>query len=115
MPAVYNALDLLCLASAYGEGFPNVMGEAMACGVPMVATDVGDAAAILDDPSRIVPPGDAAGLGAIVVRLLQAGPDARATLGGRDRQRALARFTIAAVGDAYATLWDQLIRPKTSK
>jgi glycosyltransferase involved in cell wall biosynthesis len=88
------------------------MGEAMACGVPMVATDVGDAAAILDDPARIVPPGDAAGMAAIVVRLLLAGPEARAALGDRDRQRALARFTIAAVGDAYTALWDRLMRPE---
>jgi glycosyltransferase involved in cell wall biosynthesis len=103
--------DVALSTSSRGEGFPNVMGEAMACGVPMVATDVGDAAAILDDPARIVPPGDAAGLAAIVVRLLQAGPDARAALGVRDRQRALARFSIAAVGDAYAALWARLMPP----
>ena len=103
--------DVALSTSSRGEGFPNVMGEAMACGVPMVATDVGDAAAILDDPARIVPPGDAAGLAAIVVQLLQAGPDARAALGVRDRQRALARFTIAAVGDAYAALWARLVPP----
>jgi len=104
--------DVALSTSSRGEGFPNVMGEAMACGVPMVATDVGDAAAILDDPARIVPPGDATGMAAIVVRLLQAGPEARAALGDRDRQRALTHFSITAVGDAYAALWRRLMRPE---
>ena len=56
MTAVYNALDVLCSASAFGEGWSNVLGEALACGIPCVATDLGDAVQIVGDCGVVVPP-----------------------------------------------------------
>ena len=56
MPAVFNALNIACSSSSDGEGFPNVVGEAMACGVPCVVTDVRDSAWIVGDKGVVVPP-----------------------------------------------------------
>lgn len=56
MPSVYNALDIACSSSSYGEGFANVIGEAMACGVPCVVTNVGDSAEIVGNKGIVIPP-----------------------------------------------------------
>ncbi len=54
---IYCAYDIMTSASLYGEGFSNVVGEAMSCGVPCVVTDVGDSARIVDEFGIVVKPG----------------------------------------------------------
>ena len=66
---VYNAFDLAALPSAFGEAFPNVIGEAMACGVPVVATTVGDSVAIIGDCGEVVSPRQPRALNAAWTRM----------------------------------------------
>ena len=96
MPEVYSALDVAISASAFGEGFSNAIGEAMACGVPCVATDVGDAADIMGDCGRLVPPRDADRLAAAIVATI--GSD-RPVIGRRSRERIAANFSGGALAD----------------
>ena len=90
MAAVYNAMDL-ATSSSYGEGFVNAIGEAMACGVPCVVTDVGDSARIVGDTGAVVPPRDPDRLKRGWSELL--GEDLEA-LGAAARERVEALFSL---------------------
>lgn len=67
----YNAFDVLCLTSAYGEGFSNVLCEALSSGIPCIATNVGDAALILNDDNNIVAPEDVKNMAQKVLKQLE--------------------------------------------
>jgi len=97
LPAVYNALDLLVSSSAFGEGFSNVLGEAMACGVPCVATDVGDAREILGDIHTVAPPRNPDALVESVVALLGRLRIDGASLGARARKRIAENYSVEAL------------------
>lgn len=102
------AMDILALSS-HGEAFPNVVGEGMACGVPCVVTEAGDAPEIVGDTGRIVPVGDMSGLAREVLALLDETPQARQALGEKARQRVQANFDIGRVTEQYQSFYDSLM------
>ena len=108
LPGLTAALDVACLSSAWGEACPNVVGEAMACGVPCVATEVGDAALLLADTGRLVPPQDPTRLAGALLEILALAPAQRVALGQRARARILEHYTLAHTLAAYAALYEQL-------
>jgi glycosyltransferase involved in cell wall biosynthesis len=84
--------------SSHQEGLPNSVLEAMACGLPVVATRVGGTEELVVDGDNglLVPPGDAGCLAAALSRLLQDG-DARRRMGQRSRARILACYELSCV------------------
>lgn len=106
-PAFLAGLDVLC-SSSRSEGFPNVLGEALACGTPCVATDVGESRIILEGVGRVVPPADPAALAEALADVLALDADERAALGGRGRERVRERYSLTAVADAYARLYEDV-------
>ena len=97
-------VDIFALSSRWGEAFPNVIGEAMAAGVPCVATDVGDSAIIIGDTGAIAPPGDAAAFAEALLRLLRMQPESRKALGAAARRRVAEHYALDAVRAQYADL-----------
>ncbi len=104
-PRLIAALDIATLSSAFGEGFPNFVGEAMACAVPCVVTDVGDSRRIVGDCGLVVPPSDVEALVQAWARLIAVGPEARAELGAAARARIQNEFTTEAVAKKYQALY----------
>ena len=103
IPAVMNGLDLHVLSSAFGEAFPNVLSEAMSCGTPCVATDVGDSATIVGDTGRICSARDPDALAEAILELVTSLQDP--SLANRCRERIIENFTLEHMIDGYTRVW----------
>jgi len=106
---VAAGLDIASSSSAFGEGFSNTIGEAMACGVPCVVTDVGDAAQVVGDTGIVVPPGDPEALARGWRELLR-DDDRRRLLGRQARERIQGAFELEAVVRRYETVYERLMQ-----
>lgn len=106
---ILPGFDLLCLSSA-SEGFPNVLGEAMATALPCVATDVGDCARVMDGRGRIVPPGDVAAMATAMSDLSLLSAARRHAIGMAARDRIVTGFGFDATLEAYTRLYNSLVK-----
>ena len=111
IPRLTASLDLASLTS-WSEAFPNVLVEAMACGVPCVATDVGDAAFILGDAGWVVPLGDMEGLATQWAALLALAEGERRFFGERARARAMELFELGVVVKRYEVMYLDVVKQK---
>jgi glycosyltransferase involved in cell wall biosynthesis len=104
LPGFLRAGDLLVHPSAR-EQFGQVLVEAMACGLPVIAVNRGGPATIVDDPASgwLIEPDDRAALAAAMVAAINDGADRRRR-GERAREEAAARYSWAQIGDELAEL-----------
>jgi len=103
------ALDIAVSASARSEGFANVIGEAMSCGVPCVVTDVGDSASIVSNTGLVVPPADPQKLAEALRIMVTMAPEKRHQLSALARERMLKEFSIQQIVTRFEALYAALI------
>lgn len=102
-----TAMDIYCLSSC-SEGFPNVVVEAMGAALPCVVTDVGDAALIVGDCGKVVPPREAAMLATAILDLAQLSQDELRRLGVRARERAVSNYSLHTITAKYMEIYEDM-------
>jgi glycosyltransferase involved in cell wall biosynthesis len=107
-PARFLAALDVAVSSSYGEAFPNVLGEAMACGTPCVATDVGDSARIVGDAGVVVAARDPGALAAGIAHVLGLDPSSRASLSTLARERIRTEFSLQTMTQRYEQLYFEM-------
>ncbi len=107
-PMLTAALDVASLSSS-SEAFPLALGEAMACGVPCAATDVGDIAGMLDGVGKVVPPRDSSALAQAWLDLLRMPVEERQRLGENARWKVMEQYDIRHTSEKYARLYRDII------
>lgn len=110
VPRLTAAFDLATLSSR-GESFPNAVGEAMACGVPVAATDVGDVRSIVGDTGLVIPAGDPYALATAWRSLFTESDEVRRRLGEAARERVRALFDLRTVVTRYESLYEEMALP----
>jgi len=104
IPKIMSALDIVVSSSAWGEGFPNVIGEAMASEVPCVVTDVGDSAYIVGKYGRVCPRGDDQCIANSLLQLIE-NKEERKIAGRQARKRINENYSMDKIKKEYLKEW----------
>ena len=110
LPRLLAACDVVASCSR-SEAFSNVIGEAMACGIPCAVTDVGDSAFVVGDAGIVVPAGDPEAMSNAWLDLL-ADAIARSALGLKARRRVVNNFSMEMVAPRYVQVYEELLSPE---
>jgi glycosyltransferase involved in cell wall biosynthesis len=112
MNILMAGLDMASSSSSFGEGFPNVIGEAMACEVPCVVTDIGDNAWVVGNTGHVIPPRDPVALAEAWKDLIDIGLEGRKEQGKKARDRIINKFFLSHIASQYESLYIQLLDTK---
>ncbi|MCK4240970.1 MAG: glycosyltransferase [Candidatus Atribacteria bacterium] len=112
MNEITAGLDIACSSSSWGEGFSNAIGEAMACGVPCVVTDIGDSAWIVGETGIVVKPGDRKAFTDTMITLIKMSSEERLKLGKLARNRIIEYFSINRVVKQYEDIYQNILNIK---
>ena len=110
IPTIMNALDIHVLSSSFGEAFPNVLCEAMACGTPCVTTDVGDAAFIVGNTGWVVPAKNPEALAEAILSAVNEKTSNKQSWTNRKqacRNRIVENFSIEKMIEKYHQIWEE--------
>jgi glycosyltransferase involved in cell wall biosynthesis len=108
-PILMAALDIVSSSSAFGEGFPNTIAEAMSCGTPCVVTDTGDSAYLVKKTGIIVAPKDPQALTEGWQQMIALGREGREALGAAARRRIEQHFQQEDAIRQYEQLYESLM------
>lgn len=111
--ALMSSFDVYCSSSSGMEGFPNVVAEAMSCGVPCVATDSGDTREVVGEFGEVVPPSDVIALSGGLERMVRKPKHELNALGSRGRNHIASRFSLAGVALRHRELYESLIEARS--
>lgn len=109
IPALLPGMDAFMLSSAWGEAFPLSAAEAMACGVPVVVTDVGDCGWLVGAPELISTPRNPFGQAMSLRRILALQPDERRQLGLQGRRRVIENFSLRKYTDDHLKIYEAVM------
>ena len=106
---ILKSIDCIVLSSAWGEGFPNILIEAMATNLLCISTDVGDSKEIIGRAGIVVPKQNAKALTNAMLSVINSSIQERLNFGHVARERVESNFSIGSVVDLYAKLYDELL------
>ena len=103
-----QSMDVFCLSSTWGEGFPNVLGEAMSISVPCITTDIADSSEIVGKTGIVVPPSEPEQLAEAIFSFLNLSSSEQADLGRAARKRIQEKYLIQNNVECYEVVYKDL-------
>ncbi len=108
VPVCLAVMDIFCMPSS-NEGFPNALVEAMAMGLPCIATDVGDTAFLVGDTAIVVPPQNEQALAEGLLQVIALSAKQREQMGQQAKERVRSEFSIEKARARFEAVYKEVM------